>query len=175
MKGTCIQQETLRLWANLTPLFLMFFERLRFSRVLVSCHLRRLGTNVQKHVRRASAVFIPSPFSHRKYIFTFTKNVFEWLWPEVTLASITYSGQLTLENFTRIWEKFPWKEIEWASLEPKGMRHHESCLRVFSWGMQMCNTCCFITFTPGENLSRLGRLLSNLFCIWLGDLFASGD
>eukprot|EP00434_Breviolum_minutum_P025519 symbB.v1.2.022549.t1/scaffold2009.1/size92556/8 len=24
----------------------------------------------------------------------------------------------------------------------------------------MCNTCCFITFTPGENLSRLGRLLS---------------
>lgn len=82
MKGTCIQQETLRLWANLTSLFLMFFERLRFSRVLVSCHLRRLGTNVQKHVRRASAVFIPSPFSHRKYMFTFTKNVFEWLWPE---------------------------------------------------------------------------------------------
>ena len=51
---------------------------------------------------------------------------------KVTLASITYSGQLTLENFTRIWEKFQWKEIEWASLEPKGMRHHESCLRVLA-------------------------------------------
>ena len=117
MKGTCIQQATLRLWANLTPLFLMFFERLRFSTVLVSCHLRRLGTNVQKHVRRASAVFILSQkihfYFHQKCMWMTLARRLHWL-PSPIVGIDTW-------EFTRIWEKFQWKEIEWASLEPKGM------------------------------------------------------
>ena len=172
MKGTCIQQETLRLWANLTPLFLMFFERLRFSTVLVSCHLRRLGTNVQKHVPRASAVFILSQkiqfYFHQKSIWMTLARRLHWLPSRIV-------GNWHLRISQKSERSSSERRLNGQASSQKGMRHHESCLRVFSWGMQMCNTCCFITFTPGENLSRLGRLLSDLFCIWLGALCASSD